>query len=231
MNSKLSNKTLPGITYVDMAIPQIKRILTLQDRNSFSPTYGSFHRRYWLDKTDDFPDALPQFGVLTLALVYKHNFPNNPYYGNPKILEWAIAGMDFWTTIQHKDGTFDEFYPFARGWAGPPAFTTYAVAEAYKILQEHIPDTLREKILDTCFKAAYSIGNRKEAGGILANHHAIAALAIWKTHDILNEPKLIDAFEKTWGTFMKYHNNDEGWSLEYDGVDPGYLSATISFLA
>ena len=92
MNSKLSNKTLPGITYVDMAIPQIKRILTLQDRNSFSPTYGSFHRRYWLDKTDDFPDALPQFGVLTLALVYKHNFPNN---GNKFFSPNFIFGPNF----------------------------------------------------------------------------------------------------------------------------------------
>ena len=30
--------------------------------------------------------------------------------------------------------------------------------------------------------------------------------------------------------FKSYHNYNEGWSREYDGVDPGYLSATVSFL-
>ena len=30
--------------------------------------------------------------------------------------------------------------------------------------------------------------------------------------------------------FKTYHDFEEGWSKEYDGVDPGYLSATISFL-
>ena len=30
--------------------------------------------------------------------------------------------------------------------------------------------------------------------------------------------------------FLNYHNPKEGWSTEYDGIDPGYLSATISFL-
>ena len=30
--------------------------------------------------------------------------------------------------------------------------------------------------------------------------------------------------------FLSYNNSNEGWSKEYDGIDPGYLSATISFL-
>lgn len=52
-----------------------------------------------------------QFGVHSLALVYKYDFPGNIYKGKIKIRDWAIAGMDFWAKIQHKDGSFDEFYP------------------------------------------------------------------------------------------------------------------------
>ncbi len=216
--------------YAQKALSQIPRLLTLQDRNPLSPSYGSFHRRYWLDKTDDFPDALPQFGVQTLALVYANDFPRNPYYRRAKVRDWAIAGMDFWTRIQHKDGAFDEFYPYERGWAGPTAFTTYAVAEAYRILKDEIPEDVTERVLRAVHLAARSIGRGREAGGILANHHAVAALAVWKTYELLGDPELRQGFDHVWRLFMRYHNGDEGWSLEYDGPDPGYLSATVSFL-
>lgn len=54
---------MPGKeVYLNYALDQIPRILGNMDRNSFSPTYGCFHRDYWLDKTSDFPDAVRQFG-------------------------------------------------------------------------------------------------------------------------------------------------------------------------
>jgi hypothetical protein len=113
--------------YAQKALNQLPRLLGNLDRNPFSPTYGCFHRDYWLDKTSDFPDAVRQFAVHALALVYKYDFPGNLYQGQPKIRDWAIAGLDFWARIQHRDGSFDEFYPYERGWVGPTAFTTYWV--------------------------------------------------------------------------------------------------------
>ena len=41
--------------YLEQALSQFPRLLSLQDRNQFSPTYGSFNRLYWLDKALDFP--------------------------------------------------------------------------------------------------------------------------------------------------------------------------------
>ena len=51
--------------YLDQALSQMPRLLSLQDRNPYSPTYGSFHRLNWLDKSIDFPDGMAQtyFGV------------------------------------------------------------------------------------------------------------------------------------------------------------------------
>ena len=57
--------------YIEKALSQIPRILGSMDRNKFSPTYGCCHRDYWLYKTSDFPDAVRQFGIHALALVYK----------------------------------------------------------------------------------------------------------------------------------------------------------------
>lgn len=216
--------------YAQKAISQIPRLLGNQDRNSFSPTYGCFHRDYWLDKTSDFPDAVRQFGVHSLALVYKYDFPGSIYQGKVKIRDWAIAGMEFWAGIQHNDGSFDEFYPYERGWVGPSAFTTFTVVEAFKLLKDEIQPNAARKIKNAIRKAAYFIADGESEEDHLANHHAMACLAVWKSYQLLEDAELEKAYKRLWQGFLKYHNSDEGWSREYDGVDPGYLSATVSFL-
>jgi hypothetical protein len=218
--------------YAEKALSQIPRLLSLQDRNPLSPTYGSFHRRYWLDKVDDFPDGLTQFGVHSLALVYACDFPNNPYRDQPKLRDWIVAGMEYWAKIQHSDGTFDEFYPCERGWVGPTAFTTYAVIDAFNLLKarnDMAPEP-ESRILQAIRKAAESIGQGESEEDKLANHHAMACLALWKSYRLLGEGEIRAAFERIWGGFLRDYQHEEGWSLEYAGVDPGYLSATISFL-
>ena len=216
--------------YAQKAISQVPRLLGNQDRNPFSPAYGCFHRDYWLDKTSDFPDAVRQFGVHSLALIYQHDFPGSIFKGQPKIRDWAIAGMEFWAGIQHKDGSFDEFYPYERGWVGPSAFTTFTVVEAFNLLKNEIPPDTATKIKNAVRKAAFFIAEGESEEDHLANHHAMACLAVWKSYELLGDQELKNGFERLWQGFLKYHNPDEGWSREYDGVDPGYLSATISFL-
>ncbi|PWT88792.1 MAG: hypothetical protein C5B54_10030 [Acidobacteria bacterium] len=217
--------------YANKAFSQIPRLLGNQDRNSFSPTYGCFHRDFWLDKTSDFPDAVRQFGTHALALVYKHDFPGNIYKNHPKIRDWTIAAMDYWTTLQHAEGSFDEFYPYERGWVGPSAFTTFAISEAFRLLQEEVPADAAKRILNAIHNAALFIISGEKEEDHLANHHAMACLAVWKAYELLKDEKLKSGFEKLFAGFLNYQNANEGWSREYDGVDPGYLSATVSFFA
>ena len=207
------------------------RLLGNLDRDPYSPTYGSFHREYWLDKTSDFPDAVRQFAVQALALVYCHEFPGNPYKGQPKVREWAIAGLDFWAGIQHRDGSFDEFYPYERGWVGPTGFTTFACAEAFRLLQAEVPVPVAERVASALRRAALFVARGQSEKDDLANHHAMACLAVWKTYELLGDSELRSGFERLWQGFLAYHNAEEGWSREYDGADPGYLSAVISFLS
>ena len=218
-------------TYAKKAITQIPRLLGLLDRNKYSPTYGCFHRDYWLDKTSDFPDAVRQFAAHALALVYRHDFPESPYKNNPKIRDWTIASLEFWASIQHSDGSFDEFYPYERGWVGPTAFTTYSSIEALNLLGDEISDESRKRVEAAIRKAAFFISTGESERDDLANHHAMACLSVWKSYELLMDEELRKRFQKLWTGFLKYHNSSEGWSLEYDGVDPGYLSATVSFLS
>ncbi len=217
--------------YAEKAITQIPRLLSNLDRNPFSPTYGCFHRDYWLYKTSDFPDAVRQFAVHALALVYRHDFPGNIYKGRRRVRDWTIAALDFWARIQHRDGSFDEFYPYERGWVGPTAFTTYASIEAFRLLEDEVPDAVADRVREAVRRAAMFISAGEHEEDHLANHHAMACLAVWKSYELLGEPSLRGRYDELWRGFLGYHNAREGWSREYDGVDPGYLSATVSFLA
>ena len=217
--------------YAKASVSQIPRILTNMDRNPLSKTFGCLHRDYWMDKTSDFPDAVRQYGVHALALVYKHDLPGNTYQGQPRIRDWAIAGMSYWASVQHGDGSFDEFYPYERGWGGPTAFSSYAVAESLLLLGEEAPGPKRTRIQEALMKAAGFLVRGESEGDSLANHHAMACLALAKIQSVTGNKELGEGVNRAIDTFLTYHSPGEGWSREYDGADPGYQSATVSFLA
>jgi hypothetical protein len=216
--------------YARRAISQIPRLLSLQDRMPFSPTYGCFHRGYWLDKTSDFPDAVRQFAVHALALAYTHEFPGNIYHREPKVRDWAVAGLDFWAGIQHRDGSFDEFYPYERGWVGPTAFTTFTAAESMRLLGDAVPRDVAERVRTAIRRAATFIAQGESEEDHLANHHAMACLAVWKAYRLLGDPQFKQDYDRLWEGFLRYRDAEEGWFREYDGPDLGYLSATVSFI-
>lgn len=223
-------------TYADKALEEIPRLLSTLDRNPFSPTYGCFNREFWLTRVKDFPDAIAQFGTLSLALIYSYKFPNGEkYYKNAEIKKWTIAGIRYWIHIQHKDGSFDEFYPNERGWAGPTGFLLYAMIKSRELLMNQFPKKLESEFLDAVKKSALFLATRDE-DGVLANHHAMALLPIMAAinyidkHDAQYANKLRNLFDSRMRDFLSYCK-EEGWSLEYDGADPGYLSATVSFLS
>ena len=209
--------------YANKSISQIPRILSNMDRNPFSPSYGCCHRDYWLYKTSDFPDAVRQFGIHALALVNTHQFPGNIYFKKKKILDWVIAGLNFWSSIQHKDGSFDEFYPNERGWVGPTAFTTFTSIESLNLIKNDVSKKFFDKIKKTILISSNFISRGETEEDHLANHHAMACLAVWKAYKLIGDQQLYDGYKKLWSGFLSYNNSNEGWSKEYDGIDPGYL--------
>jgi hypothetical protein len=210
-------------------LSQTPRLLSLLDRDPLSPTAGSFHRDYWWDKTSDFPDAMTQMGVQPLAILYTCPFPDNPYYRQPKMLEWTLAGLEYWSRIQHGDGSYDEFYPFERGW-GTTAFTLYTSVDALAMLGDAVPASTAERVATAARRAARYLGAGEAEQDLLANHHALACLALWRAYTLLGEAEQRAGFERVWRGFLRSYHRPEGWALEYDGADIGYLSGTITFL-
>ncbi len=215
--------------YAELGLEELPRFLSTMDRNEFSPTYGCANREFWLTRVMDFPSAIAQFGLHGLALAWAHQMPGNRFEGQPKILRWILAGLDYLTRIQHGDGSFDEFYPNERGWAGPTGFLVHAMVGCYRLVGEHMAPEARGRLLASVRSAARFLGENDEIG-VLANHHAMAALPVAEAALMLDDDGLWALYHERMDELMR-HCHPEGWCLEYDGADPGYLSATVSFLA
>ncbi len=210
-------------------IADIPRLLSLLDRNEFSPTYGCFDRSYWHYKVVDFPAATYQQGVLVLALLYKTQFSGNLYYKNNKILDYLYAGMLFWANIQNKDGSFNEWYPNERSFVAT-AFTSYALSEAYLVLNDEFSNKgkLKEIVENALKKTGKWLWEKDDKN--VFNHTAGAIAGLYNIYLITGENRFKSAAEDKVKLIAEYQN-EEGWFYEYGGADIGYLSVSLDYLA
>lgn len=225
----INQTILKSNQYLSLAREKIPLTLSLQDRAPLSKTYGCFDRNYWCWKFTDFPGARFQEGVCSLALLYCNQFEENYLFKNEKILSWILAGMDYWTKLQYKDGSFDEAYPYEHS-LGATSFTSFYLGEAFLLLADKIPDELREKLIDTFRRAGDWLCRNDEKHGILSNHLAAAAASLYNIYLITNE----ENFRGRCDYFLNRiynHQSEEGWLEEYGGADPGYQTHCTFFLA
>lgn len=204
------------------ALSHIPKLLMLQDRSPTSPTFGCFDRGYWHMRTSDFPCGITQTFLLPLALAYSLPIPGSPYYQQPELRRWAIAGVRFAARSAHADGSCDDYYPFERA-SGAAGFSLFACLEAAELFD--LWDDA--EIVPFLKKRARWLAGHEESGR-LSNHEAliIACLA-----------RLAEKFGGEWHGLMEARavrlmgwQSAEGWFDEYGGMDPGYLTLTIAML-
>jgi hypothetical protein len=209
--------------YVDEALAQIPRVLTLQDRDPSSPTYGCFDRNYWHYRTQDFPSGMYQELALPLAQFYAQDLPGNRWRGEGRLRELALAGVAYAKQSAHADGSCDDYYPFERA-LGATAFAAAAGARTLLLLNERNQD-----LLAFLKRRSRWLLDRQESGR-LSNHQALVALAAARTAVLAADNALLEgAWERLQLCLSWQHQ--EGWFTEYEGADPGYQTLTISFLA
>ena len=205
------------------ALAQIPKILTLQDRNPHSPTYGCFDRNFWQYKIIDFPSGMSQEFVLPLTLAYETNSPGNPFYHQETLKEWVAAGIRYATRSAHPDGSCDDYFPFERA-GGAAAFSLFACIESYRRLGFYDP-----AMLAFFSKRADWLAHHQESGR-LTNHQALIVLCLELLSRLLQSNRWDKAKAQRLEQVFDWQN-EEGWFQEYEGCDPGYHSLTISCLA
>ena len=205
------------------ALGQIPKILTLQDRNAHSGTYGCFDRNFWHYKLIDFPSGMAQEFVWPLALAYAMPIAGNPYYLQSTIKEWVEAGIVYAARSAHSDGSCDDYFPFEKA-AGAAAFALLACLESYAILDLHNPE-----LLNFFTKRAEWLAGHHESGR-LTNHQALIVLCLEKAGRLFSSERWDKLKAKRLKRVLEWQN-EEGWFQEYEGCDLGYHTLTIGLLA
>jgi hypothetical protein len=215
--------------YLGQIEKEFSRLISMGDREGFSKTYGCLDRTYWGWKFTDFAGARYQEAVYALAYFYKRPFDKAALEGNEKTLQWARASLKYWQNLQHSDGSFDEAYPREQSLAAT-AFTCFYLGEAYLMLIEDLPESDKDSLLDTFFKAGNWLCSNDEKHGILSNHLAVAAVSLFVIYKITGDTR----FEQRTKYFLNRiytYQSKEGWYEEYGGADVGYQTHTIFYLA
>ncbi len=205
------------------ALAQIPKILTLQDRNAHSPTYGCFDRNFWHYKIIDFPSGMAAEFVWPLALAYTLEMHGNPYHRQPAIREWVEAGILYAARSAHPDGSCDDYFPFEKA-AGAAAFSLLAGLVAYVLL-----DLRNPAILDFFARRADWLADHHESGR-LTNHQALIVLCLEKAGRLFESERWNRQKARRLKRVIEWQN-EEGWFQEYEGCDPGYHTLTVALLA
>lgn len=205
------------------ALRWIPKILTLQDRNRHSPTYGCFDRNYWQYKIIDFPSGMSQEFVYPLALAWAAEIEGNAFFKQDALREWAEAGMVFAARSAHGDASCDDYFPFEKA-GGAAAFSLLACAESYKLL-----GLQNYEVLQFFERRADWLAHHNESGQ-LTNHQALIVLCLDRVSELLGKDKWAKARAARLAKVLSWQNS-EGWFQEYEGCDPGYHTLTVSLLA
>ena len=142
---------------------------------------------------------------------------------------WTISILDFWSSLQHHDGSFDEAYPYERSLAAT-SFTGFYLGQAFQKLQSSEPNLQINHLIKTFTKLGDWLCQNSEHHGILSNHLSAAAAALQTAYEITS----IDRYKERSSDFINRilaHQSREGWYEEYGGADVGYQSHTIFYLA
>jgi len=214
--------------YGRLILGQVPKLLSMADRNPFSPTYGCFDRGFWHYRTmTDYAAPLYQEAALALVIFSQGEKDGNPYYGSAELEELAIAAMRFWRGLQNRDGSFPEFYPYERSFVAT-AFTSYAISETLLKLGDRVEESVRDEVLETLGCAADWLHAHRDV--VVVNHTAGAIAALQNLFLLTGEHRYVEYREAKIADLLA-HQHEEGWFFEYGGADPGYLSLAVDYLA
>ena len=136
----------PSRVMLDEALITVPRLLSLVNQNEASSLFGCFDRSYWNYKLIDFPCGRKQESCLSFSLLYSCDFQGlNPFYKNRKIARLAKGATSCLARMQHKDGTFDQFWPNEVSSAAS-MFPAYCLAASYAEIKHLFASRAREEI-------------------------------------------------------------------------------------
>lgn len=198
--------------YIRVAEHFLPRLMSFQYSGKDESKRGCFFYPYYGNDLN-FANARWQEAVLTLAWFCKNK--KKPYVKN------VTDGIDFWCSLQNKDGSLPEYCKKERGFS-PTAFSTLAVSESIMML-----GMKNDAWMDCIEKAGRWLVKNNER--ILINQEACAALTLQMLSRLLESNKFSDAAEKKLDIVLDSQSED-GHYTEKCGCDVGYSTLTLEMI-
>lgn len=203
-------------------------MLSGQNRDKYSLSYGCFDRRYWGWKMTDYPESTFQRNVYPLSLFLRKAREEERKAEIAVFSESVKSGIEFALAIQHADGSFDQAFPNEHSF-GATAFLIHPLLNAYKTVQNEYSESQKNRIESGLFRAVDFLCNNKETHGRITNHLAGAALSLLEGFEFFNEPRFKKHFDSLTELIFSLQS-PEGWFMEYEGADPGYQTLCLYYL-
>jgi len=219
-------RSLPLGVLLQTVYGEVPSLLSLMDNLEKSESFGCFYPAFWKYKSRDFANVRAQEAVLTLSLLFAQCYEDNRYLGDARLLRHIRAGMEYWTRLQHRDGSFDEWRKLEHGQAGT-AFSTFALANAYQMTKDSLGEPLRGKLL-TCFRKSADFLCKNPDLDFM-NHEAVAIAALHSCYSALGNELYLEKIKEKIG-IMEENQSYEGWYKEGYGADSGYNTVSMSYL-
>ena len=197
-----------------------KRNFTWLDRDPDSPTYGSFDRNFGIIKHQTLTQTSCN-KIYTLITLYKNEIPNN--YNKNKLKNLILSSAKFIILSFKENKKFNEYYPNEDGYP-PHAFLSNVLGDIFS----HFPEFLNlPDFENTYVKINQSLSKRYETKA--SNQYATALAGLYKFVKNLPQHKDMINIEKHKKILLSLQDK-EGWFVEYNGFDLGYLSITLEAL-
>ena len=206
----------------------IRRLMSEQDRDPYSPTYGCFDRRYWGWKLADMPDASLQRSLQALAAALRDS--SSGCRRDARLHESLAAGLRYAAAIQRRDGSFDQAFPYERS-VSVTAFLLHAFVDVLLDVDETMLDRATQSCVEhAAHRAAGFLCSYPERHADIANHQAAAALALAMAGERFGMPRYTASAARCLDRVLS-RQSPEGWFVEYNGADPGYQTLCLYYLA
>ena len=174
----------------------------------------------------DFPEATFQRNLAGLNWYANHS---KSIISQPMLTQVIKSGLAFAIKIQHRDGSFDQAYPFEHSF-GATGFLLPDLINAYNGVKSNCTDLENRLFIFGIKKAAEFLSGSSEKHGLISNHLAGAALGLIKAGNLLDEIRFLNK-----GYALLDHilatQSSEGWFPEYGAADPGYQTLCMTYLA
>lgn len=190
-------------------------------REPASPSYGSFDRQHWGWKKKDLADSTL---LAAIGLCVRHAEMEGTTSALPELLDGFV---DHLACIQHRNGSFDQVYPFERAPGVVYDILTPLIQLAHS---PHLSSTTRHKLESVIHGGVQFVLKTDEMHGEIANHFAHYAWELLHYGKVFNHSAATHYGNQYLERTLRLFNEREGWFREYDGADAGYQTRLLVFL-